>query len=85
MRAGQGTTKVVDDQKYEDLIAAANAESDPKVRLEKLHEAENYFVNEMAYIIPLFGYTNPELLRQGITGIETSPDGAVNFRYTKVQ
>lgn len=85
MRAGQGTTKVVDDQKYEDLIAAANAESDPKVRLEKLHDAENYFVNEMAYIIPLFGYTNPELLRQGITGIETSPDGAVNFRYTKVQ
>lgn len=76
--------KIVNDPKYDQMLADANAENDPAKRLEMLHAAENYFVNEMAYVIPLFGYANPLLKKAGITGLATSPDGAVVMRYIKL-
>lgn len=72
---------IVHDAKYDAMLTAANAEGDVKKRMQMLHEAENYFVNEMAYVIPLFGYASPELCKAGVKGIASSPDGAKVLRY----
>lgn len=64
----------VDDAKFEELIDAANALSG-KDRLDALHVAEKYLVEENAYVIPLFGYAEPYLLNPKVKGITSSPEG----------
>ncbi|MDR1794274.1 MAG: peptide ABC transporter substrate-binding protein [Erysipelotrichaceae bacterium] len=76
--------KVVNDPIYDSMIKEAESMLDPVARMEQLHAAEEYLVKEMVYIIPLIGYSNPELLRAGITGIGTGPDGAVDFAYVRL-
>lgn len=67
-----------DDAKYEALVAEAN-KLDGDARLEKLHEAEKYLVEEMAYVIPLFGYSDPHLKVENLKGITSSPEGHYNL------
>ena len=63
----------VDDPKFEEMMNEANL-MDGQERMEKLHEAEAYLIEE-GYIIPLFGYTEPFLKVKNLTGITSSPEG----------
>lgn len=75
MYVGENTAgNTVDDDKYESLIAAAEKLSGAE-RTKKLAEAEKYLVQEMQYVIPLFGYTDPFLKAADLEGITSSPEG----------
>ena len=63
-----------DDKKYEELVDKANA-LDGDDRINALHEAEKYLIQEQNYIIPLFGYSEPYLLNPSVKGITSSPEG----------
>lgn len=63
-----------DDAKFEAMVAEAN-KLDGAERLEKLHEAEKYLVEDNAYVIPLFGYSDPHLKAANLEGITSSPEG----------
>lgn len=75
---------VVTDDKYDGLIAEAEKILDPKARLEKLHEAEKYLVEEMAYTIPVFGYSSLYLVNPNATGIGYDPVGNIYLEYVQV-
>ncbi len=64
----------VDDKHYEELLDKANA-LDGAERMNALHEAEKYLIQEQNYIIPLFGYSEPYLLNSSVKGITSSPEG----------
>lgn len=74
---------VVTDSKYDGLIAAAEATLDPTERLQKLHEAEKYLVEEMAYTIPVFGYASVYLVNPNASGIGFDPVGNVYLEYVE--
>ncbi len=63
-----------DDKTYEELVDKANA-LDGDERLNALHEAEKYLIQEQNYIIPLFGYSEPYLLNSKVKGVTSSPEG----------
>lgn len=75
---------IVVDETYNALLEAANAETDATKRMELLHEAENYFVGEQAYVIPLFGWSSAMLCSTNVTGIRNAPDGSFDFRSVTV-
>lgn len=75
----------VDDAKYEELVAAANAIDDKTERMNALHAAENYLVGEQHYVIPLFGYAEPYLMSSKVTGVTHSPEGHYQLAYAKVE
>ena len=75
----------VDDAKFEEMVATANAIDDHTGRMNALHEAENYLVVEQHYVIPLFGYTEPYLLSSKVTGITHSPEGHYQLAYAKIE
>ena len=75
----------VDDAKFEEMVANANAIDDHTGRMNALHEAENYLVGEQHYIIPLFGYTEPYLLSSKVSGITHSPEGHYQLAYAKIE
>lgn len=70
----------VDDATYEGMIAEAN-KLEGAERMNALHDAEAYLVNEQNYVIPLFGYTEPYLLNSEVTGITSSPEGHYDLRF----
>lgn len=70
----------VDDATYESMIADANV-LEGADRMNALHDAEAYLVNEQNYVIPLFGYTEPYLLNSEVTGITSSPEGHYDLRF----
>lgn len=70
----------VDDATYESMIAEANVLEGAE-RMNALHDAEAYLVNEQNYVIPLFGYTEPYLLNSEVTGITSSPEGHYDLRF----
>ena len=74
---------IVDDAKYEELVAAANAIDDKTERMNALHAAENYLVGEQHYVIPLFGYAEPYLMSSKVTGVTHSPEGHYQLAYAK--
>jgi len=58
------------------MMAEAQLIVDSKEQNQALHEVEDYLVQEQCYIMPLFQFGEPTLVRSGITGIEvhgTSP------------
>ena len=74
MYVGSTTSgNTVDDPEFEQMVNEANLLSGQE-RMEKLHEAEAYLV-EQGYIIPLFGYTEPFLKVKNLTNISSSPEG----------
>lgn len=74
---------VVDDAKYNEMMADAQSTEDPAERLEKLHDVEQYLVEEMAYTIPVFGYASIYLMNPNTTGIGFDPVGNTNLTYVK--
>lgn len=79
MNVGSTTPgNTTDDAKFEALVNDAN-KLDGTARLEKLHEAEKYLVEEQAYIIPLFGYSDPILKAENLEGVTSSPEGHYNL------
>lgn len=78
------STKVTSDEHYDELVNEAESKTDREERINILHEAEEYFIEEMNYNIPLFQYGSFYLLREGITGIEFTPQGTADLRYVKL-
>ena len=72
------------DETYDQMILATQAEKDPEVRLQLLHDAETYLVQTQAYTIPLFGYSSVYLVKAGTTGTLYNPQGSFTFWYTSV-
>lgn len=68
------------DDTYDKLCAEA-AKLSGAERINKLHEAEKYLVETMAYCVPLFQYDQVSLLAPGITGQMTSPQANFTFWY----
>ena len=71
--------KQVNDATYDAMIEDANAQTDPAVRMEKLHEAEQYLVQENAYTIPLYGSSQVALMNPEISGLKHDPTNSVYF------
>lgn len=76
---------VVTDDTYDGMIADAEATMDPAERLEKLHKAEKYLVEEKAYTIPVFGYSTFYLLNPAASGIGYDPVGNVYLENVQVK
>lgn len=55
-------------KRYDDLIAAAAAEGDPKKRMQHFHEAEQIVVEQEHPIIPIYIYVNQGLLAERVGG-----------------
>ena len=74
---------VFTDATYDALIAEADTlEGD--ARIEKLHEAEKYLVEEMAYTIPVFGYSTVYLVNPGVSNVGFDPTGNTFFGYVSI-
>lgn len=71
--------KQVNDPVYDAMIKDANAQIDPALRMQKLHEAEQYLVQENAYTIPLFGSGSLALMNSEISGLKHDPTNSVYF------
>lgn len=72
------------DATYDEMILATQGETDPATRLQMLHDAETYLVQEQAYTIPLFGYASIYLVKPGTTNILYNPQGSYNLAYIEV-
>lgn len=70
------------DATYDEMILASQGETDPAVRLQLLHDAETYLVQEQAYTVPLFGYSSVYLVKAGTTNISYNPQGSYFLWYT---
>jgi len=68
------------DEKY-DSILFESMELEGEARFAKLHEAEQYAVEEMCYNIPLFGYGTVSLQKTGTTGVINNPQANHIFWY----
>ena len=65
---------------YDRLLAeAAAVATQPKLRLEKLKQAEKILLDEQP-IIPVYHYVNADLRRASVKGIKENPRNNVNFR-----
>lgn len=71
------------DETYADMLSYANSLTGDE-RMEALHDAEEYLVRDMAYMIPLFGYNQVFLVKAGTEDFESSPQGNATFWYVKV-
>jgi len=79
MNVGASTPgNTTDDAEFEKLVTEAN-KLDGTKRLQALHNAEKYLVEEKAYIVPLFGYSDPYLKAPELEGIQSSPEGHYNL------
>ncbi len=77
--------KQVNDAHYDELITSANAELDPTNRMEGLHEAEKYLIQDMMYTIPLYGQSQITLARSGLTGFQHDPSDNLRYAYVTEQ
>lgn len=71
--------KQVNDTTYDAMIEEANAQTDPAKRMEMLHEAEKYLVEENAYTIPLYGSGAVALMNTAVSGLKHDPTNSVYF------
>lgn len=69
------------DAHYSELIDSTRTMTDNAERMEVLHEAENYFVNEMQYQVPLLQYGTFYLVKPGTEGIVYTPQGGTDFTH----
>lgn len=72
------------DAKYDELYKASMNELDHDARIQLLHDAEEYFISEMAYQCPLFQYGTVYLAKPGTEGITYTPQGSVQIAFVKV-
>lgn len=71
--------KQVNDTTYDSMIEEANAQTDPAKRMEMLHAAEKYLVEENAYTIPLYGSGAVALMNTAVSGLKHDPTNSVYF------
>lgn len=74
---GMQVTAAVDDAKFDQMVYDAKQLADPTEFLKACHEAEDYLCDENQYVIPLFDYTVPTLVKSGLKGYEL--DGIFAF------
>ena len=65
---GQQVVAAVDDPTYDKLVDEAGYLVDHTEYMNALHAAEHYLVQEMVYVIPLFNYNTPCLLKTNVKG-----------------
>jgi oligopeptide transport system substrate-binding protein len=67
-----------ENSEYDKLIDKAKNATNPKLRLQTMHEAEKLLMNEMP-IIPIFFYTRPYVMKNWVKGVRYSAVGLVDF------
>lgn len=72
------------DEHYDELVSEAENTLDITERYELLHEAEEYFISEMYYQVPLFQYGSFYLAKTNVSGIVYTPAGGTDLTYVKV-
>jgi oligopeptide transport system substrate-binding protein len=70
--------------RYDQLITAAQTETDAKVRMDKLIEAERLLVEDQAAIAPVYFSGVAALLRPSFKDFVEHPTGTYEFKYLKV-
>lgn len=81
---GSGTnTAFYSSADYDDAILRANQTSDPKARMEALHEAEDLLIGRDWAVGPIYFYTEQYLLSDDIQGVYYSPLGYYFFQYAQ--
>ncbi|MBP0970225.1 MAG: hypothetical protein J5744_08780, partial [Oscillospiraceae bacterium] len=78
------TVKTAGDDHVNEEISRSKTIMDQTERFNLLHDIEKYYVEEMCYTNPLFGYGSGYLVGDGITGTPTSPQANFLFWYVKV-
>jgi oligopeptide transport system substrate-binding protein len=73
-----------DNARYDQLINTAQAETDEKVRMDKLIEAERLLVQDDAAIAPVYFVGVAILIRPTIKNFIEHPTGTYEFKYIKV-
>ncbi|WP_370778293.1 peptide ABC transporter substrate-binding protein [Holdemania massiliensis] len=67
---GQQVVPAVDDPAYDKMVDEAGYLVDHAEYMNALHAAERYLVEEMVYVIPLFNYNTPCLLKSNIKNVQ---------------
>ncbi|PTX59329.1 oligopeptide transport system substrate-binding protein [Melghirimyces profundicolus] len=65
-------------KKYDKLIKEAKSTDDQKVRMEKMHEAEELLMEEMP-IMPIYFYTQNYMQQDYVKGVKRLPDTSTDF------
>jgi oligopeptide transport system substrate-binding protein len=71
-------------KEYDELIATVKSSSDPKVRFEAMHKAEDIIFKEWM-LAPIYYYVDLFLLNQKVEGFWSSPLGFKYFMYATVK
>lgn len=71
--------QAIADPKYDELVAEAYTITDPVKYAEKLHEIEQYMVEEQAYVIPLLTQIPVVLVQDNIEGFWTGVSGTTMY------
>ena len=66
--------------KFDELVKAAKATSDQKLRMENMHKAEDILIGEDAVVAPLYFYNNSYMAKPNINGIYYTPLGYFFFK-----
>lgn len=74
----------VDDEEYDAMCEEAGKLTDTTEYYTALHDIDDYIYNQNVYVIPLFNYTNPVLIRDGVTGYR-SLGGTVNYSQVVIE
>lgn len=70
---------------YDKLVRQANSTGDQKVRMDSMHKAEKLLMDEMP-IMPIYFYTNPNLIKENVKGIIVPPFGTyADFKWAYVE
>ena len=83
LSAEMGITPAVEDPVFDQMIADARKIVDPVQFNDALHAAEDYLVEENAYVIPLFNYNTPALVQAYVEGY-TMAGAYPYFAYTTI-
>lgn len=67
------------DETYDKLVAEAYTITDQKAYIEQLHKIEDYMVEEMAYVVPLFTQTPVVLVQENVEGFWTTVSGTTQY------
>ena len=66
--------------KFDELVKAAKATSDQKLRMENMHKAEDILIGEDSVVAPIYFYTNSYMAKPNIKGIYYTPLGYFFFK-----
>lgn len=69
----------VADDWYDEELSKAGYLTDNTEYMTRLHELEEYLVEEMVYVIPLFNYSSPSLKKDYVTNVAIAPGQIPDF------